>query len=190
MLSRLVITFFPRSKRLLIWWLQSPSAVILEPPQNKASHCFHCFPIYLPWSDGTGCHDLSFRNVDLAKKTLPEILARSPEILSLTHFFLKSVFENMWREMNPREKRTQNPRNIKTNQVAWENPWVAQIVRWSPRYAERMSSRREQILSRNFLSRNYIILLIRDWFVLPITRKKGQLGTLGKGSFFYFLIII
>ena len=35
MLSRLVITFFPRSKRLLISWLQSPSAVILEPPKNK-----------------------------------------------------------------------------------------------------------------------------------------------------------
>ena len=60
MLSRLVIAFLPRSKHLLISWLQSPSAVILEPPQNKVSHCFHCFPIYLPWSDGTGCHDLSF----------------------------------------------------------------------------------------------------------------------------------
>ena len=47
-LSRLVIAFLPRSKRLLISWLQSPSAVILEPPQNKVSHCFHCFPIYLP----------------------------------------------------------------------------------------------------------------------------------------------
>ena len=35
MLSRLVITFLPRSKRLLISWLQSPSAVILESPQNK-----------------------------------------------------------------------------------------------------------------------------------------------------------
>ena len=35
MLSRLVITFLPRSKRLLTSWLQSPSAVILEPPQNK-----------------------------------------------------------------------------------------------------------------------------------------------------------
>ena len=35
MLSRLVITFLPRSKRLLIPWLQSPSAVILDPPQNK-----------------------------------------------------------------------------------------------------------------------------------------------------------
>ena len=35
MLSRLVIAFLPRSKRLLILWLQSPSAVILEPPKNK-----------------------------------------------------------------------------------------------------------------------------------------------------------
>ena len=35
MLSRLVITFLPRYKRLLISWLQSPSAVILEPPKNK-----------------------------------------------------------------------------------------------------------------------------------------------------------
>ena len=47
MLSRLVITFLPKSKRLLISWLQSPSSVIWEPPK-KVSHCFHCFPIYLP----------------------------------------------------------------------------------------------------------------------------------------------
>ena len=44
MLSRLVITFLPRSKRLLISWLQSSSAVILE-PKNIVSRCF---PIYLP----------------------------------------------------------------------------------------------------------------------------------------------
>ena len=44
MLSRLVITFLPRSKRLLISWLQSPSAVILEPPKIVS----HCFSIYLP----------------------------------------------------------------------------------------------------------------------------------------------
>ena len=36
MLSRLVITFLPRSKCLLISWLQSPSAVILEPPKIKS----------------------------------------------------------------------------------------------------------------------------------------------------------
>ena len=56
MLSRLVIPFLQRSKCLLISWLQSPSAVNLEPPAKKVSHCFHCFPIYLPLSDGTGCH--------------------------------------------------------------------------------------------------------------------------------------
>ena len=37
MLSRMVITFLPRSKRLLISWLQSPSAVILEPPKIKSA---------------------------------------------------------------------------------------------------------------------------------------------------------
>ena len=37
MLSRLVIAFLPRSKRLLISWLQSPSAVILEPPKVKSA---------------------------------------------------------------------------------------------------------------------------------------------------------
>ena len=36
MLSRLIVTFLPRSKRLLISWLQSPSGVILEPPKIKS----------------------------------------------------------------------------------------------------------------------------------------------------------
>ena len=65
MLSRLVTTFLPRGKRLLISWLQSPSAVILKPQKYKVWHCFHCFPIYLPWSDGTRCRDLHFLNVEL-----------------------------------------------------------------------------------------------------------------------------
>ena len=139
-LSRLVITFLPRSKHLLISWLQSPPTVILEPkilkytnsswssiwkkqtlpsqkmakrptekillishtygqkphekmlnitnysvqfssvaqscltlcdPRNRSTpglpvhHCFHCFPIYLPWNDETRCHDLSFLDVEL-----------------------------------------------------------------------------------------------------------------------------
>ena len=65
MLSRLVITFLPRSQHLLIPWLQSPSVVILEAPPSKVCYCFHCFPVYLPWSNGTGCHDLNFLNVEL-----------------------------------------------------------------------------------------------------------------------------
>ena len=47
MISRLVITFLPRSKCVLISWLRSPSAVILE-PRKIGSHCSHWFPIYLP----------------------------------------------------------------------------------------------------------------------------------------------
>ena len=63
-LSRLVITFLPRSKCLLISWLQSSSVMILE-PRKIVWQCFHCFPIYFPWSDGTRCHDLRFLNVEL-----------------------------------------------------------------------------------------------------------------------------
>ena len=67
MLSRLVITFLPRSYCLLLAWLQSLSAVILEPPQHPCQNkVCHCFPIYLPWSDGTGCRDLSFLNVEFS----------------------------------------------------------------------------------------------------------------------------
>ena len=47
MLCSLVITLLPRSKCLLISWLQLPSAVILE-PRIIASHCFHYFAIHLP----------------------------------------------------------------------------------------------------------------------------------------------
>ena len=63
MLSRLIITFLQRSKRLLISWLQSPPALIMELKKIK-SDSFHCFPIYFPWSDGTRCHDLCFLNVE------------------------------------------------------------------------------------------------------------------------------
>ena len=61
MLFRLVITLLPRSKRLLVSWLQSPSAAILEPRKIKSDTVSTVFP----WSDGTRCHDLSFLNVEL-----------------------------------------------------------------------------------------------------------------------------
>ena len=64
MLSRLVITSLSRSKHLLISWVQSPPTVILEPRKIKAA-TVSTFPNYLPWSDGTRCHDLSFLNVEL-----------------------------------------------------------------------------------------------------------------------------
>ena len=48
MLSRFATAFLSRSKHLLISWLQSPFAVILEPKKIKVVTYFHCFPIYLP----------------------------------------------------------------------------------------------------------------------------------------------
>ena len=48
MLSKLVITFLPRSTHLIISWLQSLIYSDFGAPQNKVSHCFHCFPIYFP----------------------------------------------------------------------------------------------------------------------------------------------
>ena len=61
MLSRLVIAFLPRSKYLLISWLQSPSTVILEPKKIKSVISSLFFPFYLPWGNGTVCHELSFQ---------------------------------------------------------------------------------------------------------------------------------
>ena len=57
MLLRLVITFLPRSKRLLVSWLQSPSAVILETRKIKSDTVSTVSPSL--------CHDLSFLNVEL-----------------------------------------------------------------------------------------------------------------------------
>ena len=60
MLSKLVITFLPRSKCLLISWLHHHLQWFWS-PKTKAWHCFHCFP----WSDRPRCHDLRFLNVEL-----------------------------------------------------------------------------------------------------------------------------
>ena len=65
MLSRLVITFLPRSKRLLISWQQSPSAVILEPPKIKSDTVSTVSPSISHGVDGTGYHDFRFLNVEL-----------------------------------------------------------------------------------------------------------------------------
>ena len=55
--------------------VQSPSAVILEPPKIVC-HCFPCFPINLPRSGGTECHDLKGGVICLSEviDTLPAIL--------------------------------------------------------------------------------------------------------------------
>ena len=64
MLSKWVIDFLPRSKHLLISWLQSLSIVILEPKKIKSVTISIVYPsICHEVSDGTRCHDLSFLNV-------------------------------------------------------------------------------------------------------------------------------
>ena len=63
-LSRFVKVFLPRSKHLLISWLQSPSAVILKPRKLKSVTASTFSSFYLPWSYGTACHDLNFSDVE------------------------------------------------------------------------------------------------------------------------------
>ena len=75
MLSRLV-TFLPRSKCLLISWLQSPSAVILEPRKIKSATTSTVSPS-LQWSDGAGCH--------FSKHTF--------DLIKLNHFFWQTLFQ-------------------------------------------------------------------------------------------------
>ena len=60
MLSRLFISFLPRSKCLNFMAALTTCSDFGAPKIKCVS--FHCFPIYLPWSDGTGCHDPSFLN--------------------------------------------------------------------------------------------------------------------------------
>ena len=60
-LSRLVITFLPRSKCLNF----IAAVTICSDFGALKNKVWHCFPIYFPWSDGTRCHDLSFLNVEL-----------------------------------------------------------------------------------------------------------------------------
>ena len=64
MLSRLVITFLPRSKHLLISWLQSPSAVILEPPKIKSVTVSTVSPSISHEVMGSDAMILSFLNVE------------------------------------------------------------------------------------------------------------------------------
>ena len=83
MLSRLIIAFLPGSKCLLISWLQSLSAVTLEPKKIKFVTFFHCFSIYLPWIDGTRCHDLVSR-----------ILSFKPAFSLSSFIFIKRLFSS------------------------------------------------------------------------------------------------
>ena len=63
MLSMFVTAFLPRSKHLNFMAIVTIHSDF-GTQEKKICHYFHCFPIYLPWNDGTRCHDLSFLNVE------------------------------------------------------------------------------------------------------------------------------
>ena len=63
--SRLVITFLPRTKHLFNLVAAVTICSDFGAQKNKVWYCFHCFPIYFPSSGGTGCRDLRFLNVEL-----------------------------------------------------------------------------------------------------------------------------
>ena len=86
MLSGLVITFLPRSKRLLISWLQSPTAVILDPPKNKVCHCFHVFPFMYHEVMGPKAMILVFTILSFKPGFLSSLSPSSRGSLVLLHF--------------------------------------------------------------------------------------------------------
>ena len=65
MLPRLAITFLPKEQASFNFMATVTICSDFGAPENKVYDYFHCFPIYLPRSDETRCHDLSFLNVEL-----------------------------------------------------------------------------------------------------------------------------
>ena len=135
MLSRLVITFLPRSKCLFISWLQSPSVVILEPKKIKSdtvSTVPHLFPMKwwdrMPWSSFSECWALSQ-------------LLHSPPLLSSGGFFV------------PLEAH----RQVKTRYV-----YLHLQIRTTG-YRSSHSFKRFPV-SDQFLNKNYICLRCTLWF--------------------------
>ena len=84
MLSRLVITFLPRSKRLLISWLQSPSAVILEPPKIKSATVYTVSPSICHEGMGPAGIKIAGRNINnLRYADDTTLMVESEELKSL-----------------------------------------------------------------------------------------------------------
>jgi len=82
-LPRFIIAFLLRSNHLLILWLWSPS-VILKPKKIKSVNVSIFFPIYIPWSDGTECHHLSFLKHSLS-------ISYDHEIFCCCYYFKQTV---------------------------------------------------------------------------------------------------
>ena len=103
MLSRFLIAFLPRSKFFFFFFNLMVAVTIhsgVGVKENKVCHNFHCFPIYMSWSDGTGCHDLSFLNVEFLASLFTLLFQLHQEALwfltELAWTFGISCFTNCW----------------------------------------------------------------------------------------------
>ena len=95
-------------------------------PQNKVWHCFHCFPIYLPWSDGTRCHDLHFLNWQSAYSFLRAgcvlINLIFTTVLRFIYFFkISFLFLNNFRFAERQSEKAMAPHS---STLAWKIPWT------------------------------------------------------------------
>ena len=120
MLSSLVTASFPRSKCLLISWLQSLSAVALEPKKMKSDTCgqmIPLFPFHLPWSDGARCHDRSLLSLGYAFYIL---FNRSPCFLQRKATYIdKSCFPGSLQT----ESQEEGEQKAVVRQHPWERTW-------------------------------------------------------------------
>ena len=96
MLTRLVIAFLPRNRHILISRLQSPSAMILE-PKKIVSHCFHCFPTYLPWSDGIFVFWMLSFKPQLKNETAMNFSSHSQTLRFCQTNSRATILNNIWR---------------------------------------------------------------------------------------------
>ena len=98
MLSRYIIVFLQRSKNLLIFMTAITVFSDFGAQENKACHWFCCFPIYLPWSDGTRCHDLSFFECWVSSQLFQSLSpsTRDSSVLSLSLCFSFRVISSAY----------------------------------------------------------------------------------------------
>ena len=88
MLSRMVITFLPRSK-CLNFMASVTTCSDIGAHKNKVSHSFHCFPTYLPWRpDGTRCHGTRYHDLVFWMLTL------KPNFSLSSFTFIKRLFSS------------------------------------------------------------------------------------------------
>ena len=123
MLSRLVITFLPRSKRLLISWLQPPSAVILEtPPPKIKSVTVSTFPPFI-------CHEVMGPD---AMILVFWMLSFKPTF-SLSFFtFIKRLFNRQKKQESWGQERTSLHLWKSLNSVLWQLPPISLTGGLSP----------------------------------------------------------